>query len=106
MICIIYEIINFSKQKGGMFLLQHLPQLAVHPPTPAPLFPDCACSFPVGSAVSAVASPGQRDDRPEGDQTFLFVSQENTFPKYIVKENKTKLEKALLTAAEVKVIYV
>lgn len=99
MICIIYEIINFSKQKGGMFPLQHLPQLAVHPPPLPRSFPDCACSFPVGSgsAVSAVASPGQRDDRPKGDQTFLFASQENTFPKYIVKENKTKLEKAPLT---------
>lgn len=37
MICIRYEIINFSKQKGGMLPLQHLYQLAVPPPiVPAP----------------------------------------------------------------------
>lgn len=81
MICIRYEIINFSKQKGGMLPLQHLYQLAVPPP-------HCACSFPVGSAVSAVASPGQRDDRPEGEQTFLVIRQENTFPKYIVNRKQ------------------
>lgn len=61
----------------------------------------------MGSAVSAVASPGQRDDRSEGDQTFLFVSQENTFPKYIVKENKTQARESPANSAdEVKVIYV
>lgn len=100
MICIRYEIINFSKQKGGMLPLQHLYQLAVPPPiVPAPSLWALLCLLWPHLAR-------EMTDPKESKHSWSYV-RKTLSPNILWIENKTQArESPTNSAAEVKVIYV